>query len=416
MLFVVSDRPLSSTAPGGSGRVFGSLLALLRARGDSVHLLLLKDAEKPSRFEKWKELDPTGAADLATWAENLELAEFRVQAQAGFVLRKLLGLWDPQRRAYPFLTSGICARVAEVAERFAPDLVIGADLVAGLICSRSRLRVPVVYYHHDFFWKIKKLREGLSALSWRGIWGRWILRRAEERLVRSVDACITGSATELEELRLVGARAVALIPPTVNSEPVAIPEPVAQPCRIVHLGGFGTTATLLGLRCFLDVVWPVVRERVPDVELWVVGDTSAADRDIMARLEAADAVTTGFVPDLSGVLRPGDLHVIPWEFGTGVRTRVVSCFQHGQALVAVRAGVAGYEGLENGDHCILVDTLEELADPLIDLALDPERRVRFARAGQRYMKERLTVEAVLPQFNTVVTELTGIRAAGADGP
>ena len=402
-------------ARGGSGTIFGSLLALLHTREDSVHLLLLKDAEKPRRFEEWKDLDPIGAAELVSWAKSLESVEFRVTQQPGFMMRKILGLCDPQRAAYPFLKSGICDRVAEVADRVAPDLVIAADLTAGLICSRIRLRVPVVYYHHDFFWRIKKLRQGSSGGSWRKIWGWWTLRRAEDRVVRSVDACITGSAIELKALKSVGAKAAALVPPAVTSVPTAIPNAIAQPCRVVHLGSFRTTATRLGLDRFLDIVWPVVREAVPNVELWVVGDASAADGDIIARLEASNAVLPGFVQDLSTVLRPGDLHVVPWEHGTGVRTRVASCFLYGQVLVAVRAGVAGYDGLENGKNCILVERLEEIAGSLIDLARDPKRRKMLAQAGQAYLSGRMTVEAVLPQFNAVVTGLTGVRPIGAAG-
>jgi len=340
---------------------------------------------------------------------------FNTGEAPGFIGRKILGFSDPQRRVFPFLATDLCDRFTEAAERLAPDLIIGADLISGLICSRSDLRVPVVYYHHDYFWKIKRLREGDVGKSWRRAWGWWIRRRAEEQLIRSVDSCLTGSVTEFEELKLTGAKDVVLIPPTTDIEPVAIPGVATQPCRVVHLGGFGTTATVLGLRRFLETAWPAVRERVPEAELWVVGETSAADEETMTRLEEAGAVVAGFVPNLAGVLRPGDLHVIPWEFGTGIRTRVVSCFLHGQALVAVRAGVAGYEGLENGTHCVLVEDVSELSGPLIDLALDPGRRLRISRAGQDYLRKRLTPEAALPQFNLLVTKLMADHSIMATG-
>jgi glycosyltransferase involved in cell wall biosynthesis len=413
VLFVVSDRPLSSTSFGGSGVVYAGLLAMLRERGDRVHILLLKEADRPSRYEQWRSYDPAGAADLGSWTQSIELAEFRLPQRPGFVSRKLLGLRDPQLRAYPFLGSGICQRVNQAAERVEPDLVIAPDLTAGLACSRAALGAPVAYYHQDFFWKIRELREGGPDGSWRSGWGRRVLRRAEDQLVQSVDACITGSLIEVEALRAAGARTIAMMPPVVTGRPLPVPDSPPQPCRIVHLGGFGTTATRLGLDRFLKVVWPLVRKNAPDIELWVIGDTTAADADIMKQLGDSGAVVTGFVPDLTSVLRPGDLHVIPWERATGVRTRLVSCFQNGQALVAVRAGVAGYEGLEHGNHCFLDDRLEELAAPLVDLALDPEARVRLARGGQRYMTDKLTVGAVLPRFDALVNELTRGRHARA---
>jgi glycosyltransferase involved in cell wall biosynthesis len=304
--------------------------------------------------------------------------------------------------------------LTEAAGRRIPDLVLAADLNAGLVASRSDLKRPLVYYHHDFFWKIRDLREGGSGGSWRGRWGLWVQRKAEERLVQSVDTCITGSTLELEELKSIGAKAVARIPPVATSEPVTIPRSAPQPCRIVHLGGLRTTATFLGLQRFLDAVWPIIRKQLPDVDFWVVGDVSIGDREMMARLKEAGAVVTGFVRDLSEVLRPGDLHVIPWEFATGVRTRVLSCFLHGQALVAIRAGVAGYEGLEDGKQCVLVDHLEELCDPLIKLAFDPERRLELAKAGRKYLKQRLTVDSVIPQFNRMMLQAVRTKQHNMD--
>jgi len=402
VLFVVSDRALTSIAAGGSGAVFEGLLALLRERGDRVHVLLLRDAARSSRFEVWKEVDPAGEAALMSWLESVETVEYETPGQPGFFRRKLTGLLDPQLRAYPFLASGISDRVPRVVDRVNPGLVIAADLPSGLVCSRLTLDVPVVYYHHDFFWRINKLKAAGARGSLRGAWGWSLRRRAEGRVIRSADLCITGSTTEAEALSSEGARAVALVPPVVTSQPVSIPGVLPEPCRIVHLGGLRTTATRLGLQRLLEVVWPVVRENAPNAELWVVGDTSVADRDMRVRLEEAGATATGFVRDLSDVLRPGDLHIIPWEFATGVRTRVLTCFLHGQALVAVGASVAGYEGLENGKHCVLVNHLEESCDPLIELAFSPRRRLELGRAGQEYLRQRLTVDAVLPHFNEVM--------------
>jgi glycosyltransferase involved in cell wall biosynthesis len=413
VLFVVSDRSLSSKAPGGSGAVFGGLLALLRARGDEVYLVLLRDTSRPCRFEAWKNLDPDGAADLESWLTDIQSVEYESLSRPGFLTRKLIGIWDPQRRAYPFLDSCVGDGFTSVAERVAPSLIIAADLPSGLVVSRSQIRIPVVYYHHDFFWKIKDLLEADSNTSLRAKWGCIFRRRAELELIRSVDACITGSISEHEELKRCRAKRVFVVPPVVTERLRDIPNNAPEPCRIVHLGGFGTTATRLGLEQFLDVVWPVLKRSLPGIDFWVVGDTSSANRALLNRLESIGATVTGFVEDLSQVLRPCDLHVVPWALSTGVRTRVMSCFQYGQVLVAVRAGVLGYEGLESGKHCILVEELEDLADTIVEWAGDPQSRVALALGGQQYVKERLNVDAVRPHFDAVVESVTRAQTGPA---
>ena len=54
---------------------------------------------------------------------------------------------------------------------------------------------------------------------------------------------------------------------------------------------------------------------------------------------------------------------------------------------------------------MLVDSVEDLAGPLIILAPDSAKRRRLAQGGQSYLRERLTMEAVLPQFNAIVAQV-----------
>lgn len=83
---------------------------------------------------------------------------------------------------------------------------------------------------------------------------------------------------------------------------------------------------------------------------------------------------TGYVKDLDKVLRPYDLHFIPWEHNTGQRTRLVQAFNHRQVVVAVRDSVACFPEAKDGENCRLVERLDQMSGVLKELARDPVQR------------------------------------------
>ena len=145
-----------------------------------------------------------------------------------------------------------------------------------------------------------------------------MLRKIEESLVRKVTACISASITEAKEIENLGCKIVRYFPPTF--EPITFSKTIDEPLipKIVHLGGMRTTATRQGLERFLDIVWPKCRLIVKSPLLYVIGDLTGASNSILAKLKKFNAYCTGFVEDLSHILKPYDIFIIPWEYNSRI--------------------------------------------------------------------------------------------------
>jgi glycosyltransferase involved in cell wall biosynthesis len=162
----------------------------------------------------------------------------------------------------------------------------------------------------------------------------------------------------------------------------------------------GTTANRVGLERFFEVAWPQLAK---SCELWVVGDTSEASPALLESL--AGVSCTGFVKDLGSVLRPFDLHIIPWEQNTGQRTRMVQAFNHAQAVVAVRASVAGFPEAIDGRNCRLVERLDQMAGAVEELIDNAAERERLGRAARETFEKCFTRRSLLPRYEAVISSL-----------
>ena len=176
--------------------------------------------------------------------------------------------------------------------------------------------------------------------------------------------------------------------------------------RIVHLGGMQATANRIGLERFLRVAWPKLKVQIkPKPELWVIGSLDGAPKTLQELLIQPGIVCTGYVDDLSSVLRPFDMHIIPWELNTGTRTRIPLILNYAQVLISTRAGAACIDELKHEVNCILVNDLKHMASEIKSLCNDDKKREAIGREGRNTFFNYFTLESQQPRFNHFIEDV-----------
>lgn len=300
-----------------------------------------------------------------------------------------------------------CRALQQIMTRLQPNLVWAEDILTASLARRAAGNIPVVYSHYDWKWRIKRYRSGANAHHWRKRFDLWMSKRHEQALVRQVAGCVSASVTEADEIRRGGGRNVAYFPTLYTPIDPARQTAPGSPPRIVHLGGMQTTANMIGLQRFLQITWPELNRLLPaPPELWVIGNLESASPELLHSLQSAHAICTGFVENLLTVLRPCDLHIIPWEYNTGTRTRIPLALNYQQVLVSTRAAAACIDGLIDGENCVLVDDLHQLASSLAMLINDETTRSRIARAGRETFLNQFTQLAQQDRFNKYIRNIS----------
>jgi glycosyltransferase involved in cell wall biosynthesis len=274
-----------------------------------------------------------------------------------------------------------------------------------MLAVQSPIQHPIVYSHNDWKWRIKQHRTTEKTQKWYDHIKYRFRRRQEEKLVQEVAGCVAASASEAEEIRPLNPN-VFFLPTTYSPIPNTMSTPRDGDIRVVHLGGMQTTANRLGLERFLDLSWPLICQSLPNPPaLWIVGSLDGASNSLRLKLEQAKATCTGFIEDLTSVLRPNDIHIIPWEYNTGTRTRIPLLLNHRQVLLSTRAAAACLPELINDENSVLVEDLAQMAAEIVELMNDPARRQRLAWAGRQTFERHYTREAIQPRFNQFLQNL-----------
>jgi glycosyltransferase involved in cell wall biosynthesis len=227
---------------------------------------------------------------------------------------------------------------------------------------------------------------------------RWVLayeartlRRAEEEMLKMVDAVTLNSSAEAELLKNDGnssfrQKVHAIVPPAEIRSAGCRSRP---PFRFVFIGSDRQTQNRLSLDV-LTSTWAKLRPATP---LHVYGSQASKAPDIRG------IHWHGFVSDLKDVYAPGSVLLIPAVLPGGIKTKVLEAFSFG---CAVLGNPAAFEGLDIPNYPLLLPegewapylTAPEAHAATIERAAELGRRfVAVAGSRARYAEAWETILA-----------------------
>ena len=392
ILFIVNSGVISSNENGGASVYFSHLETLYKA-GFLIQLLAIEWSDSTAfKKEDYVEVEPMVDAIITFKPE--------VKSPRKGLNRIVDAIISPETFEYYFLNNKNKRLLNEIIIKKSIDIVWSEWKWAGLLAWYSKLKIPVVYAHHDWEYKLAKLRSKRTLL---GRFHTFQKKRVEFKLVKEVQGCVSGSITESEEINKISKKESLYVPTTYkNVKPLL---PFNKLPNIIHLGGMETTANRLGLERFLDVCWMHIKNNHPNVKLIVIGSLKKASDTLLEKLNDTNIDCLGFVKDLSKVLHPQDIHIIPWEYNTGTRTRLPLVLNYEQVLVATSASVKAFPEIRNNQNALLCTTLEKMKIEISNLIQNADRIKALSKAGKETFFNKFTVESQVEKLKTFIEKL-----------
>lgn len=207
------------------------------------------------------------------------------------------------------------------------------------------------------------------------------LERVERRLAHAFDHCTVTAQGELESYRDLGAATpCTVIPNGVDSDYFHVSEQQSQRSRtIVFLGRMDYFPNVAGILDFVKNVLPLVRRRVPDAHLSIVGSNPLAK--IRALEKLAGISVTGYVPDVRPHVAGAAVAIAPLSIARGTQNKVLECMAMGIPVVASPQVAKGVQA-SPGRHLLVGKTPEEFAAHIVKLLENSQLRTTIAGAAR----------------------------------
>jgi polysaccharide biosynthesis protein PslH len=173
--------------------------------------------------------------------------------------------------------------------------------------------------------------------------------------------------------------------PIATDPGAQLPVPNGKSFRITMLGGMHWPPNSEGISWFAERIWPRVAAAVPNSVLTIVGKNPP--KALARTVQGSRIETTGYVPDLKGLLSETAAFIVPLKSGAGMRVKILDAWCWGLPVVSTSIGAQGMNAVE-GENLLIADDEDSFARCVVKIFEDPRLAHRLREGG------RATVEAL----------------------
>lgn len=292
-----------------------------------------------------------------------------------------------QRAGIECLYSPFVLSVSEVVERRGSEfdfIYITRYSVAERHIEAIRRYAPqakVLFNNADLHF-LRELRTAIAKKDKEMLGAALRTRDAELAVMRKVDLVL--SYNEIEHAVILShnldSTRVARCPWVVE-RPAKVP-PFEARSGIAFLGGYGHPPNIEAVEFFVRDVMPLLRERLPGVELRLYG--SSMPKEMVERFADEENVSLpGWVPTVEEVYDGCRVFIAPLLSGAGIKGKVIGALAHGVPCVLSPMAVEG-TGLRDGLEALIAGTPKAWVDAIAKLYEDPAAWAALQQAAWVY--------------------------------
>jgi len=215
-----------------------------------------------------------------------------------------------------------------------------------------------------------------------------IMKKLEMSLIKKSDITILTSPVEAQVLHKENEDFKFAILPNVHVDMSKNVESFEKRKNIMFVGSFNHPPNIDAMKYFVSDIWSKIKEKIPDVELFIVGSNPTPE---IKKMSSKDVIVTGFVKDLQPFYDECRLMIAPLRYGAGIKGKITQSLAKGLPVITTSVGAEGID-LEDGKNCMIADKAEEFAEKTIMVYNDEKLWLHLSSGGieiaQNYSAEK----------------------------
>jgi GT2 family glycosyltransferase len=232
-----------------------------------------------------------------------------------------------------------------------------------------------------------------------------VRRKADERqlledhLIKEADETWVVSPTEQRMLQENWPnKSIQLVSNIVDlGGPVA---PFALRRDWLFIGGFQHRPNIDAVLFFVQEIYPLVRDRLPDAKFYIIGDK--APPEIVA-LASDRIIVAGLQRNVRSFFDSVRLSVAPLRYGAGIKGKINQSMAFGVPVVATSMAVEGMN-LVDHQHVLVADEPQDFASVLVELYKSEELWNRLSQNGISKTQELYSTDAAREKLEFLLSD------------
>ncbi len=309
-------------------------------------------------------------------------------------------------------------QIQELTNKNLYDVVV-CDFLAPAVNMPRNLSCPSVLFQHNveaMIWK-RHSEVQTNQLKRTYLVGQWRKMQAFEGVMcRRFDRVVAVSREDSElmqrEYRITAVDEVPTGVDTTFFRPRCAER--REPRNLVFTGSMDWLPNEDAIRYFTTQIMPLIKQKLPDVSLTVVGrDPYPALLELSRR--DPSIIVTGRVEDVRPYMERAAAYVVPLRIGGGTRLKIFEAMAMEKPIVSTTIGAEGLP-VQQGAEILLADTPADFAAAVLRVLTDEEFASHLGRSSAKLVREQFGWNRVARRFAEICETLGVTRPSYVDNP
>ncbi len=163
---------------------------------------------------------------------------------------------------------------------------------------------------------------------------------------------------------------------------------------LFHIGAMNWIPNQQGIKWFLDNVWNLIHEKLPDLKLCLAGRSMP---DWLLHSKYPNVIILGEVENAKYFIQSNGIMVVPLFSGSGIRIKIVEAMALGKAVITTTIGAEGINYSKN-KNIIIANTIDEFKNAIVELIHDNEKRMTIAKNARKLIEKEHNNNAIIDRL------------------
>ncbi len=238
------------------------------------------------------------------------------------------------------------------------------------------------------FWPLKKL----LAIDVKKI------KKWEKHYWRVADKVVTMSEADKETMHNeIPKLNIDVVPNGVDTEKFfRIVKEMSPKKTVLFVGNFKWIQNKEAVIFLRDKVWPLIKEKCPQANLWIVGKNPSSE---ILQMQS-DNVQVEEIDDIKLAFAASDVLLAPMLSGGGTRYKILEAMASGTPVVSTSLGVEGLN-VAHEKHAFIGETPEELAELTAKILKDKNYGDKVVNNAKKIIEEKYNWRRIAAKLNDI---------------
>ncbi len=220
---------------------------------------------------------------------------------------------------------------------------------------------------------------------------------------KKFDACVTVSPFHKEFLEQYVSKSVFVVPYGVDLEYFKEVDSEGNIPILIFTGAMSYKHNVEAVCHFFNKIFPLVRSRIPDARLYIVGKEPS--KEVLELASDKSVTVTGFVEDVRPYFAQASVAIVPMVTDDGgFKTKILEAMAMGKPVVSTSIGAKGID-VTPGRDIVIADRPEEFAYRVLELLNDKQLCQKIGSSARKLVEWKYSWETMTEKLISVFEKI-----------